>query len=102
MWQLPERFPAALTRDKLVGILAEIVHAARNRLLEARPSDGLKAAEMLAKICGWNEPGKPQEHQHMHMHVDAGLIEELRAGYAKMSAREQVDAAGSKPRLLEG
>ena len=43
---------AALTRDELVKILAEIVHAARNRLPEIRTADGLKAAELLTKICG--------------------------------------------------
>ena len=32
----------------LIKILTEIVHAARNRLLETRTADGLKAAEMLA------------------------------------------------------
>jgi hypothetical protein len=37
-------------------ILTEIVQATRSRLSEARPADGLKAAEMLAKMCGWNEP----------------------------------------------
>jgi hypothetical protein len=47
---------AALTRDELVRILTEIVHVARNRLLEARTADALKAAEMLAKMCGWHEP----------------------------------------------
>ena len=47
---------AALSRDELIGILTDIVHATRDRLSEARPSDGLKAAEMLAKMCGWNEP----------------------------------------------
>ena len=40
---------AALSRDELINILSEIVHAARNRLQEARTADGLKAAEMLAK-----------------------------------------------------
>ena len=45
---------AALTRDELVGILSEIVHAARSRLLETRTADGLKAAEMLAKMYGYN------------------------------------------------
>jgi hypothetical protein len=49
---------AALSRDELIGILTEIVHATRARLSEARPGDGLKAAEMLAKMCGWNEPGR--------------------------------------------
>jgi hypothetical protein len=97
---------AALSRDELVGILTEIVHAARARLSEARPTDGLKAAEMLAKMCGWNEPEKPQEHQHMHIHVDAGLIEELRAGYTSLGAREcktaAVEGTASKPPLLEG
>jgi hypothetical protein len=44
---------AALTRDELVEILTEIVHATRARLSEARPGDGLKAAEMLARMCGW-------------------------------------------------
>jgi hypothetical protein len=41
---------AALSRDELVAILTEIVQATRSRLSEARPSDGLKAAEMLAKL----------------------------------------------------
>ena len=45
---------AALRRDELVGILPEIIHAARSRLLETRTADGLKAAEMLAKMCGYN------------------------------------------------
>jgi hypothetical protein len=44
---------AALTRDELVAILTEIVQATRARLSEARPGDGLKAAEMLTKMCGW-------------------------------------------------
>jgi hypothetical protein len=75
-------------------------------LSEARPGDGLKAAEMSAKMCGWNEPEKPPEHQHMHIHVDAGLIEELRTDYASLGARERktaaVEGTASKPPLLEG
>ena len=47
---------AAMTRDELIEILTEIIHATRARLSEARPAEGLKAAEMLAKMCGWNEP----------------------------------------------
>ena len=39
---------AAMTRDELIGILTEIVHATRARLSEARQADGLKATEMLA------------------------------------------------------
>jgi hypothetical protein len=38
-----------LSRDELVGILTDIVHATRARLSEARPGDGLKAAEMLSE-----------------------------------------------------
>ena len=78
---------AAMTRDELVGILTEIVHATRARLSEARPSDGLKAAEMLAKMCGWNEPERVNV-QNVEVRVDAALIEQLRAGYAQLSERE--------------
>jgi hypothetical protein len=74
-----------MTRDELVGILTEIVHATRARLSEARPGDGLKAAEMLAKMCGW----KPERVnvQSVEVRVDAALIEQLRAGYAELSKR---------------
>jgi hypothetical protein len=34
---------AALSRDELIGILAEVVHAARARLSEARLGDGITA-----------------------------------------------------------
>jgi hypothetical protein len=79
---------AALSRDELIGILAEIVHAARARLPEARLGDGLKAAEMLAKLTGWNEPDQVK-HDHVHIQVDSALIEQLRAGYAQLGAREK-------------
>ena len=82
---------AALTRDELIEILTEIVHAARARLSEARPSDGLKAAEMLAKMCGWNEPERVNV-QSVEVKVDAALMEQLRAGYAEMSARRSSGA----------
>jgi hypothetical protein len=77
---------AAMTRDELIEILAEIIHATRARLSEARPADGLKAAEMLAKMCGWNE-AEQVKHDHVHLQVDSALIEQLRAGYAEMNAR---------------
>jgi hypothetical protein len=76
--RLPRGPIARLRRDQALD-------AARARLSEARPSDGLKAAEMLAKMCGWNEAEKG-EVRHIHLQVDAGLIEQLRAGYAEMSA----------------
>ena len=77
---------AALSRDELIGILTEIIHATRARLSEARPSDGLKAAEMLAKMCGWNEP-EQIKHDHVHIQVGSALIDQLRAGYAQLSER---------------
>jgi hypothetical protein len=77
---------AAMTRDELVQILTEIVQAIRSRLAEARPADGLKAAEMLTKMCGWNEPEKVNV-QNVEVRVDAALIEQLRAGYAQLSER---------------
>ena len=75
-----------LTRDELVGILTEIVHAARNRLLETRTADGVKAAEMLAKMCGWNQPERVNV-QSVEVKVDAALIEQLRAGYGQLASK---------------
>ena len=45
----------------------------------ARPANGLKAAEMLAKMCGWNEPERVNV-QSVEVKVDAALIEQLCAG----------------------
>jgi hypothetical protein len=73
-----------MTRDELIGILTEIVHATRARSVEARTADGLKAAEMLAKMCGWNEPEKVNV-QSVEVKVDAALIAQLRGGYAELS-----------------
>jgi hypothetical protein len=77
---------AAMTRDELIEILTEIVHATRARLSEARPGDGLKAAEMLAKMCGWNEPERVNV-QSVGVKVDAALIEQLRAGYGQLASK---------------
>ena len=79
---------AALSRDELVGILTEIVQATRNRLSEARPSDGLKAAEMLAKMCGWNEAEQVQ-HDHVHLQLIALLSKNFELAYAQLGAREK-------------
>ena len=76
---------AALTRDELIGILTEIVHATRARLSEARQADGLKAAEMLAMKWGWNEPERVNV-QSGEVKVDAALVEQLRAVYAELGA----------------
>ena len=65
---------AALSRDELIGILAEIVHAARNCLPQARTADGFKAA----KMCRWNEPERVNV-QTVEVKLDAGrFIEQLR------------------------
>ena len=58
------------------------------------PTDGLKAAEMLAKMCGWNEPERVNV-QSVEVKVDAALIEQLRAGYAELGRRQQQQLAGS-------
>jgi hypothetical protein len=76
---------AARTRDELMGILTEIVHATRARLSEARQADGLKAAEMLAMKWGWNEPERVNV-QSGEVKVDAALVEQLRAVYAELGA----------------
>jgi hypothetical protein len=43
---------------------------------------------MLAKMCGWNEPERVNV-QSVEVRVDAALIEQLRAGYAALGAREK-------------
>jgi hypothetical protein len=64
----------------------------------AKPYEALKAAELLAKLAGWNEPERT-EHQHVHLAVDAGLIAQLR-GARKLRAhlyqarRQIVSSAG--------
>ena len=85
---------AALSRDELIKILSEIVHATRSRLSEARTADGLKAAELLTKLCGYNEP-EQVKHDHVHLQVDSALIEQLRAGYAQIASK-------GAPLALEG
>ena len=84
---------AALTRDELVKILTEIVHATRNRLLETRTADGLKAAEMLARMCGWNEP-EVRNVNHVHLQIDSALADQLRAGYSQLASAKRVEALG--------
>jgi hypothetical protein len=95
---------AAMTRDELTEILTDIVHATRARLSEARPGDGLKAAEMLAKMCGWNEPERVNV-QSVELRVDAALIEQLRAGYARARLANEAPAClgpGCRPQVGEG
>ena len=82
---------AALTRDELVKILTEIVHATRNRLLETRTADGVKAAEMLARMCGWNEP-EVRNVNHVHLQIDSALAEQLRAGYTQLADAKRASA----------
>jgi hypothetical protein len=73
-------------RPALAGLVMPWVHATCARLSEARLGDGLKAAEMLAKMCSWNEP-ETQRHEHIHLQVDANVMEQLRAGYSTLHAR---------------
>ena len=91
---------AAMTRDDLIQILAETVQAVRSRLSDTRLADGLKAAEMLAKLCGWNEPEKREErHLHAHMRVDKAWLAQLRAGFIELQgAKTQWLAQGADTR----
>jgi hypothetical protein len=50
----------------------------------------LRAIEVLNKMQGYNEPASVQ-HNHVHLQVDAALMEQLRAGYAQLSARRTAD-----------
>jgi hypothetical protein len=70
----------------LLRFLTEIVKAARARLSETRTADGLKAAEMLTKTCGWNETERVNV-QSAEVKVDAALIEQLRAGYPQLASK---------------
>ena len=61
--------------------------------------DSIKAAELLTKICGYNEPERVNV-QSVEVKVDAALIQQLRAGYGEMSAMrkgepKQLAASGS-------
>ena len=88
---------AAMTRDDLVKILAETVQAARSRLSDTRISDGLKAAELLTKLCGWNEPEKRDErHLHGHFVVDKAVLAQLRAGLMELQG------ANARMKLAQG
>jgi hypothetical protein len=52
----------------------------------AKLYEALKAAELLEKLGGYNEPEK-SVHNHVHLRVDSALIEQLRAGYAQLAER---------------
>ena len=79
---------AALRRDELVEILSDIVKVTRARLPEARTADGLKAAEMLIKMCGWNEPERVSVRK-VELKVDAALLKELRKGHEELMAQQK-------------
>ena len=91
---------AAMTRDDLIQILAETVQAVRSRLSDTRLADGLKAAELLTKLCGWNEPEK-REERHLHAHVvDRAMLEQLRKGFMELqgaSARMKLAQSAETP-----
>jgi hypothetical protein len=76
----------SITRQELAELLAKVIKAGFSKPEKAGPHDALKASELLTKLCGWSEPER-QVHQHQHIHVDAGLIGQLREGYAALAAR---------------
>ena len=81
-----DRSIQAITRQELAELLGKVVRGGFSKPEIAKPYEALKAAELLAKLAGWNEPERT-EHQHVHLAVDAGLIAELRAGYAQLAER---------------
>jgi hypothetical protein len=56
------------------------------------PTDGLKAAEMLTKMCGYNEPERVDVNK-VELRVDAALLEQLRAGAAETNKPKQLTAS---------
>jgi hypothetical protein len=66
--------------------LGKVVRAGFFKPELAKPYEALKAAELLAKLEGYNEP-EQHAHQHIEVKVDAALIEQLRAGYAQLAER---------------
>jgi hypothetical protein len=72
-----------------------MISLVRARLPAARPADGLKVAEMLAKMCGWNE-AEQVRHDHVHLQVDSALIAQLREGYAQFAQRTRRHAWGNE------
>jgi hypothetical protein len=67
-------------------LLGKVVRAGFSKPELAKPYEALKAAELLAKMQGYNEPDK-SVHNPVHLQVDAALIEELRCGYAELAQR---------------
>ena len=86
----------AITRQELADLLSKVIKAGWKRPEQARPYDAQKAADLLAKLQGWHEAEKVQ-HSHQHIHVDAGLIEQLRAGYSALADRQQGRLAAPLP-----
>jgi hypothetical protein len=66
--------------------LGKVVRAGFSKPELAKPYEALKAAELLAKLEGFNEPDK-SVHNHVHLQVNAALIEELRNGYVALAER---------------
>jgi phage terminase small subunit len=63
---------AEFTRASILAFLAEVI---RNESGQMR--DRLRAVEMLAKMCGWNEPEK---HEHGADDELMELLRQLRGG----------------------
>ena len=79
----------ALSRDQILQLLSNLAQAGRSEQTQ------LKAAELLCRMQGYAEPERVT-HQHQHLHVDAGLIEQLRGGYAALVARGARGARGAE------
>ena len=66
--------------------MGKVVRAGFSKPELAKPYEALKAAELLEKLEGYNEPEK-SVHNHVHSQVDAALTEQLRAGHTQLIER---------------
>ena len=70
-----------VTRDKVIAEVAKLALAEPQPAVPT-PSEKLKALSQLAAMLGYNEAERTV-HEHTHISVDAGLLAQLRAGYAE-------------------
>jgi hypothetical protein len=71
-----------MTRTDLAKWLKDLIESRPLPLDPAKHSDRLKAAELLSKMLGWNEPEK-QEHLHQHeIILDSSMLTRLQSAYS--------------------
>ena len=81
---------ACISRQRIVQELADMALVKGSSMIK------LKAIELLAKMQGYNEPAAVQ-HSHVHLQVDAGLMEQLKAGHAALLEKQARPALVAPP-----